>query len=198
MSYLDEAIVKLREEQEQREREWKVDLSKEQIIYGETYQFVLTQFFEDCLELMIPQEFIPMPEEQVENKYKMEQKPQVIMTNQNYRIDITLNLLEETITIEQIPLCLQKLKNTINEVYPATMFFEEEQKEVNNTSVAYMDFKSFSLGGPIYNVMFVSKISNRLLVGTFNCPFTDWEQWRPVVVEMLETIQDSSQEEKGT
>jgi len=51
-----------------------------------------------------------------------------------------------------------------------------------------MDYKSYSMGGAIYNIMFVSAIFDRPLIGTFNCPFEQWEQWRPVALEMLKTI----------
>ena len=189
-NYTDEAIIKLRAEIEQRKWASNIDLSKEQILYGEVYQFAETQFFDDRLALMVPREFLPMPEDLTAEKYLTAQKPQVILTNRDYTIDITLNLLEGDITEEQLPLCLQALKNAICEVYPATLFFDAEQMEAENRAVTYMDFKSFSLGGPIYNVMFVSVICGRPLVGTFNCQFEHWEQWRPVVFEMLKTIRE--------
>jgi len=196
MAFTDEAIIKLRAEVEQRKWASNIDLSKEQILCGEAYQFVPKQFFDDRLELMVPESFSPMPEELVSEKYLSAQKPQVILTNRDYTIDITLNLLQDSLKEDQIPLCLQKLKNTICEVYPATLFFDEEQLDADGTVVAYMDFKSFSLGGPIYNVMFVSAICKRPLIGTFNCPFEYWEQWRPVVFEMLKTVREIDVEEK--
>ena len=190
MAYTDEAIIKLRAEVEQRKWESNIDLTKEQILYGEAYQFVPEQFSDQCLEIMVPKSFFPMPEELAAEKYLAAQKPQVILTNWDGTIDITLNLLEGSLKAEQIPLCLQKLKDTIREVYPATLFFDEEQMETDGTTVAYMDFKSFSLGGPIYNIMFVSAIRGRPLIGTFNCSFEYWEQWRPVVFEILKTVRE--------
>ena len=190
MAFADEAIIKRRVEAEQRKRESNIDLTKEQILYGEAYNFVPKQFFDDRLEFVVPREFSPMPEEMAAEKYLTAQKPQVILSNRDHAIDITLNQLEDSLKLEQIPQCLQKLKNTIRDVYPATLFYDAELIDTDDATIAYMDFKSFSLSGPIYNVMFVSRISGRPLIGTFNCSFEHWEQWKPVVLEMLKTIRE--------
>jgi len=194
MTFTDEAIVKLRADVEQRKWASNIDLTKEQILYGEAYQFEPWQFFDHCLEIMVPQTFAPMPEELAAEKYLTSQKPQVILTSRDYTTDITLNLLDGELKAEQVPLCLQKLKDTIRGVYPATLFFDAERLDADGTTVAYMDFKSFSLGDPVYNVMFVSAIRGRALIGTFNCQYEYWEQWRPVVFEMLKTIREIKEE----
>ena len=94
MPYKDEAIIKLRAEVELRNRASSVDLNKEQIIYGEEYSFAPKQFFDKQLEFMVPQEFVPMPQDLVVEKYLAAQKPQVILTSRDFTVDITLNLLE--------------------------------------------------------------------------------------------------------
>ena len=194
MAFADEAIIKMRVEAEQRKWESNIDLSKEQILYGEAYNFAPKQFFDDRLELMAPREFSPMSEEMAAEKYLTSQKPQVILSNRDYTIDITLNLLEDALLVEQIPQCLQKLKNTIRDVYPATLFYDAELIDTDGAPVAYMDFKSSSLGGPVYNIMFASALCGRPLIGTFNCQFEHWEQWRPVALEMLKTIREIKEE----
>jgi len=60
----------------------------------------------------------------------------------------------------------------------------------DNLTIAYMDFKSFSLGDALYNVMFVAALDGRPLIGTFNCPFDYWEQWQPVIFAMIQTIRE--------
>lgn len=194
MAYTDEAIVKLRAEVEKRKWASNIDLKKEQILYGESYQFETRYFFDHRLSLMVPNDFSEMPEEVIAEKYLTAEKPQIILTNHDRSIDITLNLLQGTFQAEQVPLCLQKLRNTIREVYPATLFYDEELLYEKDMTVAYMDFKSFSLGGPIYNVMFVAAIHGRALIGTLNCAFDYWEQWKPVAHEMIKTVQEIKEE----
>ena len=158
MGYADEAIIKLRTEAELRERASSTDLSKVQVICGEEYPFAPRLFFDKRLELTAPQGMSPMPEELAAEKYLAAQKPQVILTNRDYTADITLNLLDGALEAAQAHLCLQKLKSTIRKAFPATLFFDEGQLDAVGASVSYMDFKSFSLGGPAYNIMFVSAI----------------------------------------
>ena len=190
MAYTDEAIIKLRAEVEKRKWASHIDLNNEQILYGEAYQFEQRYFFDSRVSLMIPNTFSEMPEDIAAEKYLTSQKPQVILSNHDYSIDITLNLLQGTLKTEQIPLCLQKLKNTIREVYPATLFYDEELLSEEDITVAYMDFKSFSLSGPVYNVMFVTSICGQALIGTLNCAFDYWEQWKPVAHEMIKTVRE--------
>lgn len=194
MAYIDEAIIKLRAEQEKRNWMINIDLSKEQIIYGESYLFEYRRFFDNQIELMIPHEFFSMPEDKAAQKYLTAQKPQVILSGRDYSVNITLNLLESTLKKEQVPLCLQKLKNTIRDVYPATLFYDNDQLDTEGSTVAYMDFKSFSLGGPIYNIMFVTAIGGKPLIGTFNCIFDNCEEWRPLAIEMLKTFHETREE----
>lgn len=64
-----------------------------------------------------------------------------------------------------------------------------------NVPVHIMDFKSFSLAGPVYNLMFLSVLSGKLLLGAFNCPFDQREGWEPVIEAMAETIKDRNKGE---
>jgi len=193
MAFKDELIIKLRADAEERDRVAHIDLSKEQILYGEPYQFAPRQFFDDYVELMVPESFSLMPEDAIAEKYLAKQKPQVILTDQDYTIDITLNLLaDDTLKPKQIPLCLQTLKSAIREAYPATLFYDEGQVDANGKTIAYIDYKSASFGGAVYNIMFASAIHKRPFIGAFNCPFEQWEQWRPVILEMLKTVREIS------
>jgi len=189
MTYTDEAIIRLRTAEEQKERITHIDLSEE-ILYGETYRFAPRQFFEDRLELMIPEHFSPMPEKKIAEKYITVSKPQVVLTNGDYTINITLSLLKGTLRDEQVHSHLQTLQGAIREVYPATIFYDHRQLKPSEMPISYMDFKSFSLSGPIYNMMFVAAFAKQTLLGTFNCSFDHWEQWQPVVIEVLKNIRE--------
>jgi len=196
LNFIDEAIIKLRIDADIRGLPTSIDLARGQVICDTLYSFEAMQLFDKVLEIVLPQEFAPMPEGLAAKKYLASQKPQVIFTSRDYTTDITLNLLREALKPDQVLACLRKLRSTIQGAYPATLFYDEETLDAVGISVAYMDYKSFSLNGPIYNIMFVSAICNRPLVGTFNCPFGFWEVWRPAAVEMLKTIRETTRRER--
>ena len=196
MAFTDETIIKLRVEAEGRSKASNIDLSNELVIYGETYRFAPGYFFDGQIELMVPDTFSVMPDEVATEKYPTKQRPQVILTNSNHTIDITLNLPEDFLKPEQVPMSLQIMKSAIREMYPATLFYDEGRIEKDDKNIVYMDFKSTSLGGAIYSIMFASSVCDRLLIGTFNCPFEQWEQWQPVALEVISTIREIDLEDK--
>lgn len=98
-------------------------------------------------------------------------------------------LLKSNADRESLPVYLQRIKYTLGRVNPSTLFFEEEQIESVNLSVMVLDFKSFSLSGAIYNLMFLTEVDSRLVLGSFNCPFDEWEDWKPVMLTMLQSME---------
>ena len=72
MVFLDEAILKMRAEQEGRNSGPNIDLYEMQIIYGEEVGFERRLFFEDSMEFAVPRNFLLMPDEQASQKFLSE------------------------------------------------------------------------------------------------------------------------------
>ena len=41
----------------------------------------------------------------------------------------------------------------------------------------------------IYNMMFFLSVDNRIVVGSFNCPWQNMDVWKPVIEQMFETVE---------
>lgn len=195
MDYLDESIVGIRMKQESEVRIKSLDLSKKQVIKGNVYAFEEKCFFDGRMGIMLPEEFLSMPEDIRDQKYLFAQRPEILLTNSDFSIDFTLSMLNIKLAADQLNPYLQTVKQSIQRVYPAVMFYEQEHIETINTAAEIMDYKSFSLDGSVYNLMFVTVIGEYLALGSFNCPFNDWEDWKPTLIKSIETIFDKSQEE---
>lgn len=188
MEYVDEAVIGLRNDKTGKQHTSTVDITGQYTVYGETYTFSQQQLFDGKLNITLPSGFEPITEHIAEKKYLYAQKPEVTFTGASGRVDLSLNLLKTAVRSEQLPTYLQKVKYMLRRTNPSILFFEIEQiKAVNSVALA-MDFKSFSVGGPVYNLMFVTLLDGRLLLGSFNCPFDLWEEWRPVMLAIIETI----------
>lgn len=191
MSYLDEPIVTLRSEVESAHKS-TVDLTRTFVIYGETYSFENREFLGGELHMTVPATFNDMPEAVIAQKYLSAEKPQVVLTNFDHIVDISLNRLHTNADTEKLSGYMQQVKRTLSRVNPSILFFEAKEIGGVNVPVHTMDFKSFSLAGPVYNLMFLSALSGKLLLGAFNCPFGQWEDWKPVIEAMAETIKDTA------
>lgn len=50
---------------------------------------------------------------------------------------------------------------------PANTFYNIKTEE----KAAWFDFRSYALDGKLYNIIFAVNINNKLLLGSFSCPF---------------------------
>jgi len=67
-------------------------------------------------------------------------------------------------------------------------------EEENETKVYWLEYKSFASDSRIYNVLFVFQTGNEWNLGTFFCPFEEYEQWKPAVWEIMRTVKENIDE----
>ncbi|MDW2800128.1 hypothetical protein RZO55_21375 [Clostridium boliviensis] len=67
--------------------------------------------------------------------------------------------------------------------------FYDQGNVTGNLPVVWFDYKSFAGAERVYNMMFLILSNGKLIIGSFNCIFKDYEKWRPVILKMLKTIQ---------
>lgn len=79
MEHLDISIMGIQKEQ-QSEKIYQTDLSKEQVVCGERYTFQPRKLFDNKLQMLLPEIFHDMPEDIKSRKYLFTQKPDVILT----------------------------------------------------------------------------------------------------------------------
>lgn len=191
LDHIDEFLVTLRD----KEGIYKVK-SPQDLLDGVTidsieYNFKEMNFFNNKLSILLPKEFHQMDERRAKEKYSSEQRPSVIWTNADNTIDFTLNLTNQALRTSQLALLRATLQDAICKVSPATMIFEDGRIETENQVIEFFDFKSFALDGLVYNVMFITPVAGKGLIGTFNCPFVRFDDWKPVVLQVMYSVKES-------
>lgn len=150
-------------------------------------QLIKKSLFNEMIYIDMPITFTEMPVERIKERYTVEPRPQIIYSDESSRINFAFNLLEERIS--DLQLYAFKIRESIKMVYPNTLFYEEDFLAAqDNDSIQCFDFRSSSLEGPTYNVMYLYKLTDIALLGAFNCPFEMYIKWKPIIKRMINSI----------
>lgn len=183
---MDEKILEFLNEAEDIE---KRDIYKGTIkIANRYYEFQESSFFEDKFKIYIPKDFEDMPMEIRKFKYPAENRPEIIKSNEDGSIAITLNLIDSPLDEERVEELKDGMKNIIRKTNPANVFYDDGILEVKSKNIGFFEFKSSAIDDFIYNVMFFLEFEEITLMGSFSCVYKNYEEWRPVVLQMLNSI----------
>ena len=56
--------------------------------------------------------------------------------------------------------------------------------------VPWMDFKSYGMDGTLYNFAFLWLVEGGMLLGMFNCPYRDRQEWKYLFEKVAETVKE--------
>lgn len=175
---MDEVVVKLRKERKKKKK--RIKLSELVITDGESYLFEKMSFYGNTFSIMLPSKFYIMDETISKVKYPSEQGSDIILTNNGNNINFTFHMAQES---------LERIKQSIQAAFPANVFYEEGIIDTPHIKIPYFDFKSFSQGEPIYNLMYGFLIKQKIIIGSFNCAFEFFEDWKAIMIEVLHSIE---------
>ncbi len=190
MSYADEKMIKAMntyKEGVQGNIEEGILIKEEQYIFEEI------GLFDSKMYIMLPKSFKDMPVEQAKLKYPMEQRPQVIKTNERTDINFTFSLLEQPIVNRQVKIMRDSLKRVLRSARPDMKFLEDGLEEIENHTIGWFEFISNGIDGKLYNMMYFTPIDGKLMQGIFNCPAKESQNWKVVAMQVMNTIKEGRQ-----
>lgn len=140
------------------------------------------------LNILIPKDFVSMSEDMLNAKYPIAGKrPSEVYTNATGSINIALNLTQNQITQDQLPEVETALKNQFTST-PNITFNSSEIRAINGQKYVIFDFYSQAVDTKIYNLMFVTSLNNKMLIGTFNCTVVHLTQWKPIGQKIINSV----------
>jgi len=141
------------------------------------------------LYMTIPSEFVMMAPEAAKIKYPNENRPAIILTNEDGTINITFSFTTDELedVDDNVEVARNQLARTMVRMNPA---YKTISKSVINEGIkiGYFDFVSPVLDGEIYNLTFIFALQGKLVLGCFNCLYSDSEAWLEVAQQMLRSI----------
>lgn len=184
MIYLDEDILKEREEEKK-----KKYTTLEDGIYmdGKIIKFEREQLLE-VFSIFLPKSMKQMAKEYARIKYPSEFRPQVIITTLNLSVNIGFSVFPNEIQSDDTIKVAERMRAAIhrsNPDYP--MYSCEVLKEIEG---CWFAFRSHAMDSDLYNMMLIMSINKRIVQGSFNCPYKTYQEWKKIVLMMWESIQE--------
>lgn len=165
-------------------------------IGNQFYIFEKNVLFDGRMEMFLPEEFDDMPREMLQKKYPSELRPQIVKTNVSGDINFTFSLLETKVGYEQLSDTVSDYMSVIRRLQPGNLFFDKGTLMTVNTGCAWTEFSSYAINEDLYNMLFLSVIEGKLMLGMFNCPLSQGSDWKSFRNQILGTISDITKEEK--
>lgn len=153
------------------------------------YKFNKNMFFDNKLSIYLPEDFSDLPEALAKIKYPSENRPQIIKSSNDNRINITFNLLPVEMKNEDVMQTIHSFKNIIQNINPSNNFIEEGAIEINeNHKLAWFDFLSNAIDGTLYSIISCMEVDGKMFHCVFNCSEEDMDNWKVVALDMLKSI----------
>jgi len=159
------------------------------IFNEEKIDFARKPVLDGRITVIMPEAFAIMAKELAEIKYPSINRPDEIHTNEETTINFSVSLHNDEAANEDIPDVKDTLEQVIMRMNPASRVMSSETITVSNLNIAYFDFKTAALDMDIYNMMFFLSLDNHIVVGSFNCPWVIMDTWKPVITQMLGSLE---------
>lgn len=184
---IDEKILEIINGVEKENQEH--DIINNPIKIGDRYHFFEEKsFYSEKIKLVMPKDFNEMSEKDRKIKYTSENRPEIIMSNEDGSTAITLNIIESHLTNEGVLELINGMKSIIQRSNPSNIFYECKVEVINNRNIGYFDFKSIALDSNIYNIMFFFELNNKTVMGTFSCKYSEYVNWRNIAFKIIRSI----------
>jgi len=141
------------------------------------------------ISVIMPEKFVVMEKELAEIKYPSSDRPDEIYTNSDTTINFSLSHRNDVATNEDIPEIKDMLQNIIMRMYPTSKTKDSDVIDVSGLTIAYFDFTTTAIDMDVYNVTFVFSLDKRLVLGSFNCPQENADDWKLVFIQMIQSVE---------
>lgn len=188
MSFMDEKITKFINEAE-------TSMARRSILEGPVkigsryYEFQKESLYEDKLWVYLPSDFEEMPQQARVIKYPYEQRPEIIRSDETGGLNFTFKRIDHELEDEWVKDLTEGMKTLIQKSNPSHVFYEMGIKEATQGKpIGFFEFKSMVLDGSLFNIMFFLEMEGEVLMGTFCCPYADYQDWRDIAYQVIEHI----------
>lgn len=140
----------------------------------------------DKLQISVPDYFTEMSSEMKQLKYPRSNAPQIIYTDERAAVNVALGLTATKITVDDISASQSSFLKLLQPVSLDEITTRIET--INGSEFAVFEFMSQGLDTKIYNLMFLTELDGRMLLGSFNCTEALKEKWQLRAREILLSV----------
>lgn len=188
MEYYDKEIVKARK---MMERQKYTTLETGIYVDDELITFAKVELPVKGIQVVLPEQFIIMPNQVKKIKYPSEQSPDFIWTNLDGDINIGFSLLTTILRDGETQAMSGKFQTAIKNTNPSiTIQHVLNSQTDQGNEISGFEFKGYNLHGQNYNWMYLVKMRRTTVHGIFNCPLEKKEQWCSIVEKIFLKVEE--------
>ena len=191
MDYKDEEILEKREEAK---KEKYCSLETGIYMDGTMIYFNNIEILEE-FRVFLPDTMKQMPKEFARVKYPSEFRPHIILTTLDFSVNMGFSVFPNGVPCDDLPQMALRMRAAIHRSSPDCQLFPcEDLQKIPGTWFA---FRSHAMDTDVYNMILVTTIDGKLVQGSFNCYYKDYQKWKEFVLMMWETISPLTEEERN-
>ncbi|WP_088825474.1 hypothetical protein [Listeria goaensis] len=200
MTFFDEKIAKVRSELKEKARQQAIQtkLTKESVTEGlakgaiivdqQIFTFHKVELEPGAISMIVPTDFEEMNPDMVPVKYPSEHRPQVILTDDTSKFNITFLVTKNELKPGEMYNFTYAMYNAMRSMQPSTEFLSDGTRTLTEQEIGYLEMITPALDGKIYNLLFFSVWNNKIVQTSINCMVEDMELWQKFAHGMLETF----------
>jgi ABC-type Fe3+-hydroxamate transport system substrate-binding protein len=156
---------------------------KEQIL-SKGYRTV--SLYNNKLRLSVPDYFTEMSSEMKRAKYPRGNSPDVVYTDEDGTVNVAFNYTPTVIksSDDLIKLSVEYAQQIQSRVED----FNNRTETINGLEFTVFEFISQAIDTRVYNLMFLTELDGRMLLGTFNCTEALKVEWQSIGKEILLSV----------
>jgi hypothetical protein len=143
---------------------------------------------DEKIEILIPKEFKIMDSEMLDLKYKGQNKPTLVFTDEDGAVNIAFSHLPNTASDDIVEAYKNSIKNSFKKSFPNATWKGDGVKEINGRKVGYIKLVTDAIDQKVFNSLFITHCEGKLLIGTFNCTEKLLPKWEKVSEEIIESL----------
>jgi len=141
------------------------------------------------ISVIMPEGFALMSEKDAAIKYPSDHRPDFIYTNEKTTVNFSISHKNDEMPDENIPATQEMIQTAVMRVYPTSSVIESETVKVSGKNLSYYDFITPALDTDLYNLSFMFSLEGRSVMGACSCPKFVMDDWKPVFLQMLGSIE---------
>jgi hypothetical protein len=140
------------------------------------------------VRLEIPDQLHTMNAEMFQLKYPLENpESTTAYSNEDGTVSLLISPRPEKATQIDLPKYQQMLYESFGK-NPNIDFKKSEIRKINGRNFVVIEMVTPAADTEVYNLMFVTSSSGRLLMGTFNCTIDKQKEWQPLAERILASV----------
>lgn len=142
--------------------------------------------YNDKLRLSVPDYFVEMSSEMKHAKYPRGNSPDVVYTDEDGAANVALNYTTTAVPDNNITALQNRMLQQLQAANPIDLTTRTET--INGSEFVIFEFMSQAIDTRVYNLMFLTELDGRMLLGTFNCTESLKKEWLSGAKEILFSV----------